>query len=67
MAGKFPLSMIQYKLLYGGTRKPHATKDEFVLAPLEKSRHIIVAHKNQVLQFMITVVKYSLSQFPVSS
>ncbi|XP_031553075.1 carnitine O-acetyltransferase-like [Actinia tenebrosa] len=47
MAGKDPLSMVQYKLLFGGTRKPHASKDEFVLAPIEKSRHIIVAHRNQ--------------------
>jgi hypothetical protein len=45
--------MIQYRLLLGGTRKPHITKDEFVITPKEKSKHVLVAHRNQVICYAV--------------
>lgn len=54
MIGKDPLNMIQYKYLFGGIRVPRHNRDEFVQAPSEKSRHIIVAHNNQVQKSSVT-------------
>ncbi|KAK3723370.1 hypothetical protein QZH41_015947 [Actinostola sp. cb2023] len=51
MMGKDPLNMAQYKVLFGGVRVPLINRDQFVLASKDKSKHILVAYRNQFFVF----------------
>ena len=48
MMGKSPLCMAQYFKLLCSNRIPHPVRDEQYIAPRGESKHIVVAHKNQV-------------------
>ena len=47
--GKSPLCMVQYLKLLCSCRIPQPTRDEVFVAPKGTAKHVLVAHKNQVI------------------
>lgn len=51
--GKSPLCMAQYLKLLCSCRIPQPIRDEVFVAPKGTAKHVLVAHKNQVIIFGI--------------
>ena len=58
--GKSPLCMAQYLKLLCSCRIPQPIRDEVFVAPKGTAKHVLVAHKNQVITFSVENTKCSV-------
>lgn len=62
MMGKSPLCMAQYLKLLCSCRIPQPIRDEVFVAPKGTAKHVLVAHKNEVIIIIQVLILHFLSE-----
>lgn len=62
MMGKSPLCMAQYLKLLCSCRIPQPIRDEVFVAPKGTAKHVLVAHKNEVIIIIQVLIFHFLSE-----